>query len=319
MKENKIERLYIIGNGFDCYGHSLPTKFSDFANYLKRQYPDYKENFQGILESTQMPDGDEQYNMDEAVGAIISILDGCAGDEWNLLETCLSDDYIRMIISENSWWFKVPDVESSNDNDMFHDMYDNEDMATNLSGGYLILKKLFVEWVQEVLGKLNYEKVSKIMTPSFESSVFLNFNYTDTLEAVYDIDPDHICHIHGSCHSDEEEIFFGHGGIEPIEADAAYWGIQDAFDYLWNELKKDTDSAMTRHRAFFRKLSDVKEIYSYGFSFSDVDMVYIEQISRIVEPSKVTWHFNKFDWQNNQEYVAKIQKFGYSVCKDEIW
>ena len=112
-----------------------------FSSYLERQYPDYKKNFQGILESTQMPDGYEQYNMDEVVGAIISILNSCAGDEWNLFETCLSDDSIRMIISENSWWFKILDIESSNDNDVLHDMYDNEDIATNLSEGYLILKK----------------------------------------------------------------------------------------------------------------------------------------------------------------------------------
>ena len=90
--------------------------------------------------------------MDEVFGAIISILNNCAGDEWNLFETCLSDEYIRMIISENSWWFKIPDIENSNYNDVFHDMYDNEDIAINLSGGYLILKKLVVEWVQETLG-----------------------------------------------------------------------------------------------------------------------------------------------------------------------
>lgn len=173
--------------------------------------------------------------MDEVFGAIISILNNCAGDEWNLFETCLSDEYIRMIISENSWWFKIPDIENSNYNDVFHDMYDNEDIAINLSGGYLILKKLVVEWVQETLGKLNYENVPKIMTPSFKSSVFLNFNYTDTLEDVYDIDLGHICHIHGSCHSDEEEIFFSHGEIESIEATGAYLEIKDSFDCLWIE------------------------------------------------------------------------------------
>ena len=59
MREKKIKRLYIIGNGFDCYGHTLPTKYSDSSSYLKRQYPDYKKNFQGILESAHMPDGDE--------------------------------------------------------------------------------------------------------------------------------------------------------------------------------------------------------------------------------------------------------------------
>lgn len=55
-----------------------------------------------------------------------------------------------------------------------------------------------------------------------------------------------------------------------------------------DRVKKDTEHAMERHSVFFSKLSDVKEIYSYGFSFSEVDMVYIDRISRIVDPSKVT-------------------------------
>lgn len=45
---------------------------------------------------------------------------------------------------------------------------------------------------------------------------------------------------------------------------------------------------MERHSVFFSKLSDMKEIYSYGSSFFGVDMVYIDRISRIVDPSKAT-------------------------------
>ena len=41
--------------------------------------------------------------------------------------------------------------------------------------------------------------------------VFLNFNYTETLEIVYQVKAEKVCHIHGKR---GEELIFGHG--EPI-------------------------------------------------------------------------------------------------------
>lgn len=66
-----MKTLYIIGNGFDCYGHDMNTKYADFRKFLINKYPEFNENFGGILESTLMPDGDEVYNMDEVVGSLI--------------------------------------------------------------------------------------------------------------------------------------------------------------------------------------------------------------------------------------------------------
>lgn len=41
-------------------------------------------------------------------------------------------------------------------------------------------------------------------------SIFLTFNYTDTLESVYCIDPDNIKHIHGYVKNKNEELVIGH-------------------------------------------------------------------------------------------------------------
>ena len=29
-----MKTLYIIGNGFDCYGHDMNTKYADFRKFL---------------------------------------------------------------------------------------------------------------------------------------------------------------------------------------------------------------------------------------------------------------------------------------------
>ncbi len=317
--ENIKTKIYIIGNGFDCYGHHLKTQYADFAKYLKKRYPNYKKNFDGELSTTQMPDGGEEYDMNDVVGAVIRVLDECAGNQWNCLETSLSEDYIRMIVAANGWLFKELNIPNQKDDDIFHDIHDNEDMSVNLSGGFMQLKKLFIEWVEEDLGTINYAKVIPISTPSFENSLFLNFNYTETLEKVYAVAPENICHIHGKWDSSADEIFFGHGGIEPVNVESRFWGIQDAFDFLWHELKKDTTGAMELHKNFFEALGDVEHIYSYGFSFSDVDMVYINRICKMVDLSSVVWHFNKYDWENKKDCINKINALGFTVCKENVW
>ena len=74
-------KLFIIGNGFDCYLHGLPTKYSDFRKYILSRYPD-AEDYSYIPESTQMPDGDEVYDEKEAAGYTVNITDSCGGEEW---------------------------------------------------------------------------------------------------------------------------------------------------------------------------------------------------------------------------------------------
>lgn len=103
-------------------------------------------------------------------------------------------------------------------------------------------------------GEIDYSNIEKLRKkPSFKNSLFLNFNYTRTIEQVYGIKASDICHIHGEVSSRTEGIYFGNGDDEEFEG-------------------------------FFDRLSKVNKIYSYGFSFSEVDMPYIEEIAKIVVP-----------------------------------
>ena len=79
-------RLFIIGNGFDCH-HGLPTKYSDFRNYIIYQFPNALINQCSVPESIQMPDGEEIYDDKKVVGYIVNIIDDCKGSDWNELES----------------------------------------------------------------------------------------------------------------------------------------------------------------------------------------------------------------------------------------
>ena len=301
-------KLFIIGNGFDCYLHGLPTKYSDFRKYILSRYPD-AEDYSYIPESTQMPDGDEVYDEKEAAGYIVNITDSCGGEEWSCLESYLGNDIY------NRFLYDLPKVNLEyDDNQIWHDIYINEDMSNHILNTFAGVKRLFEEWVREELACLDMseirdEKVAEILE---ESAQYLVFNYTDTLQKVYHIDKSRICFIHGNA-ADGSEIFFGHGDDEPISETFECMGTETAFDDLKRLLRKDTGKALENHMDFFRNLSDVDEIYSYGFSFSEVDRIYLEHICKYVDPANTVWYLGEYDWKEKPQYKELLEKYGFTV------
>ncbi len=311
--------LFIIGNGFDCYFHNLPTRYLDFKKYLMERFPDYDIDFDGILSPRLMPDGEEKYDDDELVGAIIRMLDSCAGKDWCDLEGCLGEAFIHGIVGDNEWLLKPINIEDEDDDAPYKAVMDNEDISGDLTGAFRMVRILFEDWVRKELPYLDYEKIQRKSTPNLKDSLFLSFNYTPTLESVYGIQSEQVCHIHGDCRDKSSKIYFGHGNCNEVDVESWYWGIKEAFDRLQEELRKDTDCALYNNAAFFDKLKSITDVYSYGFSFSDVDMIYIDRISKIVDVQNVVWHFNKYDWDKNHHYIDKIKAYGYKVVKESIW
>lgn len=129
---------------------------------------------------------------------------------------------------------------------------------------------------------------------------FLNFNYTETLESAYC--KNNVCHIHGRIGDEQEDIYFGHGDDEEYPESLETLGAEVALGQLKRSLRKDTTKALYDNKAFFDGLKDVTEIYSYGFSFSDVDMIYIETIRNIICPGTI-WFLNSYSW--NESIVGK--------------
>ena len=83
-----MKNLFIIGNGFDL-AHKLPTRYSDFKNYLTKKFPSADTKYVYVPESTIDQDGNEVYNKTEVVSFLLKIISEIEGDEWNNLETTL--------------------------------------------------------------------------------------------------------------------------------------------------------------------------------------------------------------------------------------
>lgn len=190
-------KLYLIGNGFDCYLHGMPTQYYNFRSYIVSKFPGCEEYSDLVPSGIMMPKGDIRYD-----------------------------------------------------------------------------------------------------------------------EEAYGVPSEFICHIHGEIGSD---VVLGHGDDREIEEHFSSWGSEQSFSELKRCLRKDTKRAISSHREFFEKLGKVTQIYSYGFSFAAVDMVYIDEICKHIDPEKTVWWFNTYTWENEQEFVEKIRQYGFLVKHEKRW
>ena len=330
-----ISHLFLIGNGFDLE-HGYPTSYRHFREYLIKRFPGAGE-YDGIVpSSTLMPDGDEQYDMDEVAGFVTRILDECAGDGWGDLESSLGNDAIRGLMDD---LFEV-NLEQS-DRDSWHAVYNNEDISTDMNQTFRSVIDFFREWITDYYGgfKYGFNKLMKGRSIDYkdyiagvleEADAFLSFNYTETLEKVYGIEDDKICHIHGKVGDDPERLLVGHGEVEEIHESLQTMGADFNLNELKRILRKDTEDAFGRNIGFFDRIGrGLESVHTYGFSFSDVDMYYVKKIAERTDPSQITWYINKFDDgkrngtgpENNKfkKQLDKVAAMGFNIVVEKRW
>lgn len=286
-----MSSLFIIGNGFDL-AHGMPTKYSDFRDFILYYYPKAKVN-------RDLPiDLDDYLFMEDddmSAELLVYAMDHAIGETWSAFEEALH----RINFNE-----KIPK--------RIHLENETEEEDHEGAKGYLLyvqpLISLFIDstelwgnFFQAWITAVEYAIDNKIYSPretiksliKTDSFRFFSFNYTGTLEKLYGIKK--VVHIHNRV---GEKLIFGHG-----EDESMYNGeIMASFlDDMIQSFKKDTDKQIKKNKRFFQKLNDsVNKVYSYGFSYSSVDMVYIKNIiSRISKDS--IWYFTEFEAKNTEE------------------
>ena len=193
------------------------------------------------------------------------------------------------------------------------------------------LRHDFQKWLSEAYEKRPQEK--KILFPS-EGSIFLTFNYTKTLEDIYEIDAKRVYHIHGVI-DDKDSMVVGHG-LGEEELNDMLKCHEPRIGEVWNKklnmltriqlvtpkhkdlatlsslesivsLKKDVEGCIEKNQQFFNDILDVERIYVYGFSFSSIDMPYLEKIIRRTKPEThwvISWHSQE-DRRRVMDFVIK--------------
>lgn len=304
---NTPENLYIIGNGFDMH-HKINSSYRCFRDWMEKEYP------------TIIWDFEDAYGV-------------CDEDWWSDFENNLASldviSYSQQIASEN---------EPNLLDDHCDAMWTNaqvyvEDTIRNL---YDDLRGCFHKWIHQLEKPVKSQKIKL----NRDNSAFLTFNYTKTLEDLYNIDKCNILHIHG-CVDDEENFIFGHGKSEKeIREENTYNNISeddtknlsdDEYFELQQEMadshpyheqlaedaaiagvasqRKPVYDIINRNADFFNNIKSVKNIYVYGLSFSEVDLPYLEEVIKKVRHP--FWEFSDY----NNEIKAKIESF---VKKEQI-
>lgn len=296
--------LYIIGNGFDCH-HGINSSYVCFKEWLNKT------------------------NM-YLVQKIDDIYGICIDEWWSDFENQLASldilDFSNRISCE-----KAPDLTDEHCDRMWEDaQFEVEHQLTSI---YSELKGCFYDWVVQ----LNAPNPSQRIKLNLNKSLFLNFNYTKTLEKLYGIDSRKILHIHG-CVDDEEDFIIGHGKtykeLEMLNAKKLVnssenisikkitqrykdycselelheqWAKDAAFGEVAS-LRKPVEELIKKHENFFNSLYDVHKIFVYGLSLSEIDIPYLAEI--VLKAKHGVWEFSYYCEKDKERIGNFCSKYG---------
>lgn len=295
-----IRHLYIIGNGFDLY-HGIRSSYVDFANWLKSN----DSGLYQIVSRFYLSKSESFWNkFEESLGNISdSMIGNNIGNSPYVIE-CLDSsfpDILRTVIDDNRF---ITNKNCSPELGVFSDKLVNR------------IQSAFESWISD----LTIPDIKKLKIET-DDSYFINFNYTNTLESIYNIPKDQILYIHGNV-SDKTPLIFGHGKSRNSIMDTVMSNKSDDidFDYLKNladsvfSLHKDVKGTINMNRKIWEKFSTVQDVHIWGHGLGVVDLPYFLEISFHLKPKtfcEISWHIS----ENDDNGIAKSDD---NLYKDAI-
>lgn len=314
------KNLFILGNGFDL-AHNLPTQYSCFRNYLLSHSIQSKEDRDNMIIPKQMgpqiwltkedeikPSPPTEFYAD----VVRWLVDDAAGKR-HRMDWCDFESYLGKLRFEEvlQHWTYVDD-----DNSAYNSLREAVDS----------IKGFVSNWINtiELSTARPREKYKDVIDA--ERDYAITFNYTETLEVLYGMKQDHVCHIHGKRETDpklaekKKNLPIGDNNCEIIVGtkERKKGENKDRYTALRGSLVKDTKYHEEDHKDFFDLICDyqVNDIYSIGFSFSEVDNPYIETIISLYNNIKgtkcMTWHLSTYEnLLKRAKYRRLIRKAGF--------
>lgn len=206
------------------------------------------------------------------------------------------------------------------------------------------MKNIFSSWVLSMIEKINDIKPQIDLS---KTDYYITFNYTSTLESVYDIPRSHILYIHGKVNDDTnpENLIIGHGVQEKIisdkfedrkpkirtiankklknnvEYEMVAEIISDEFCRFIQSIQKPVKDRINEKTVitFMENLrpenNDITNIYVLGHSLSEVDIPYFKMISDTIPYAQ--WHINIHSDDDNKR-IAVLSKFNKKMGLDAV-
>lgn len=273
MKYHK-NTLYIIGNGFDLH-HGIPSAYRNFGEYLREHDHDIHKS---IVEYLHADDDDFWGNFEENLAHL---------DKDQLIE-----DASQFLVSYSAEEWR----------DAYHHdyQYEIEQVVQRLSKK---LHKRFKDWVN-LLPIPSPDTYKNKLIKLDQNALYLNFNYTTTLENLYQIDEDFIWYIHGK--STDVNLVLGHAWKEDENNEEEIFEDPDSVDMrvqqgdkiiktYFTSTFKPSEKIVSENLEKFDKLTDINQIYILGHSISDVDMLYFLEIVKKIDRARVIWKVSYYE------------------------
>lgn len=274
-----MKHLYIIGNGFDIFS-GLSTRYSDFCDWLRDKHPFVYENFCSV------------FNIEDEL------------EWWNDFEINLGYLNVKEYLKRYS------PQEKSIDEILATIKYEDGEVGDGLpsSGSTLCASRLhgLLEIIECCIEKWINSTQRIFIDPKYidiqiDNSYFINFNYTDTLQVLYNIPEEQILHIHGKA-SKQEKLIFGHANH--LYLDDIYTADADKTCEELNVYYKNPYIYIYKHKDLPSILKNVEYVHIYGFSISEVDEYYLDWIEKNT-PKYSKWEFS---WYSDKD-LQRINKF----------
>ncbi len=247
---------------------------------------------------------------------------------YKLLET-----YIDFPESDNDLWCRFEENLANLDTEaiisMFPEQIRNVTYSEFLSD---MISDLIADFKKFILS-IDVLNVNPTLLPLAEDAVYLNFNYTSTLESLYDIDLKNILYIHKKAEINNDKLIFGHA-LDPEDSRDKKWcpsGLSTIEEKKWLENTyrwefscdpereatlqylsrsfKSTTKIIEQNLSFFNGLGEVEEVFVLGHSLSSVDLPYFEKIANSVR-IEANWRVSFFEDDSRDTFRETLNSIG---------
>lgn len=331
-----MRRLFLIGNGYDISRRG-DTSYACFKKWLEKTYNPYqylrecgildknglidltnfgmsslsqnmiKEILGPNLENTETEiwlDKNEKIRKCLAGFLLIKSMELLDDIEWNKLENNLPKLPIGKLLKKYI-------TQSSNNGYTFGSPVNKPtDCLTSL---YPEIESLFCEWIkslpQKEIKKQYFE--NEIIQNINKDDIFIIFNYTDTIEQLFDCKLNVFYHIHGSVKEDKK-IVFGHN----CKRKSKQTNLDNKEDYInefYCNLYKNPEKIIEKNNTLWEVISNANnfDVYEYGWSCSNVDEDYIKKLIELFKNKNVRLHLNNFNKSGEKEKKPQWVKYGF--------
>lgn len=284
--------LIIIGNGFDLH-HGLQTSYSSFAYFAKDHSPAvYKLLSELFLASCDYMGLDLPEDKSEA---------DFVYDRWCDFESCLG-----MLDGEEFGQRSREDV-----SEYMQELGMDEALVIEFIENVASVLDTFRDWVAGI--DLRKGRPGNFRFDS--ASIFVNFNYTETLENFYGIEAQRINYIHGS-RIQSDRLIVGHDENPPKpQSKHDLPDIQNNPFYAYlRKTKKPVEMILPKLSAWLDEFPSVELVSVRGHSLGSVDWPYFEAISRAFPTAK--WSFSYYDESGLHDIRQLVERL--EICSSRI-